>query len=99
MNERTSLFLMCNLGIEMQRLFSCDIQDTEQLHVLATRSKQIISQIAQKDDMKGRYMEIEKLSDIIFDRVYLHKLSITKEQVRDYFQPFILRNMATHAIL
>ena len=99
MNERTTLFLMANLGVEMQRLFSYDIHDTKSVQASAIRAKHIVNQIMLKDEIKNRYMEIEKIYDVISDYTDRKYLEVTKEEIENYFALFITRNISLHAIL
>jgi hypothetical protein len=87
--ERTSLFLMCNLGIEIKRFFSYDKKDIEMINMSANRSKKIISEIYQKLEMLNRSMELEKLIYIIDDRLTFNKLTVDKGDIDSYFKPFI----------
>ena len=89
--ERTTLFLMCNLGIEIKRLFSYDNKDGDMIKMSANRSRKIISEIYQKQDMLNRSTELEKIIYIIDDKVNLHKLNIDKNDIDLYFKPFINR--------
>lgn len=89
--ERTSLFLMCNLGIEIKRLFSYDKKDVDMIKMSADRSRKIISEIYQKSDMLNRYTELEKMIYLIDDKLNLHKLNIDKNDIDLYFKPFINR--------
>ncbi len=91
-NERTTLFLMANLGIEMQRLFSYAPEEKEKIVSSSHRAKSIIVQISQKEDIHNGYKELEKLLDIIMDKMHVQNLTITKQQLNTYFQPFIIRN-------
>ena len=88
-SERTVLFLMCNLGIEIKRLFSYHINDVDMIKMSAIRSKKIISEIYQKPDMLNRSIELEKLIYIIDDKVNFNKLNVDKENIDSYFKPFI----------
>lgn len=89
--ERTSLFLMCNLGIEIKRLFSYDNKDIVMIKMSADRCRKIISEVYQKVDMLDRSTELEKIIYIIDDRLNLHKLNINKNDMDMYFKPFINR--------
>ena len=93
-NERTTLFLISNLGVEMQRLFSYSSEEKDKMTASAERAKSIIEQIVQKDDVCNGYKEMEKLSDIITDKLHLNILAVTKHQLQAYFHPFIVRNSA-----
>ena len=89
--ERTSLFLMCNLGIEIKRLFSYDDKEGDMIKMSANRSRKIISEICLKPDMLNRQMELEKIIYIIDDRINLHRLKVGKDDMDKYFKPFITR--------
>ncbi len=93
--ERTTLFLMCNLGIEIRRLFSYDQKESDMINMSAKRSKKIISEIYQKVDMLNRSMELEKIIYIIDDKINLHKLNINKNNIDSYFKPFINKFYST----
>jgi len=89
--ERTSLFLMCNLGIEFKRLFSYDKEDVNMINMSANRCRKIISEIYQKADMFDRSIELEKMIYIIDDKINTHKLDVDKNDIDMYFKPFINR--------
>lgn len=90
---RTPLFYMANLGSEVSRaLLEYQREDFEKMHNSIIRAKDIIEKIEEFPEMKGRTGELEILRSIIED-LNQKKLEINKEQLINYFTPFITRLM------
>lgn len=96
-NERTSLFLMANLGAETTRLISAREQNNhDNARASLTRAEHILDELSALPDMQSREEELAIL------RESLKKLaneqsgsSITPQYIKSYFTPFALRLMAT----
>ena len=91
--ERTSLFLMANLGAEVSRIISSKEKNEPALAEEAlARANKIISQIKELPDMKTRLDEINMLSKVI-ENITDPKptLSVSVKHIKSYFVPFSLR--------
>lgn len=91
--ERTSLFLMANLGSEVSRMISArEKKDADALRGALKRSEQIIVELKVKPDMKKRLYEIEILESVITAMGDLaEKLFVSPRAIKSYFTPFALR--------
>lgn len=94
--ERTSLFLMANLGSEVSKIFSAKEKGNKNLFEGAmNRAKIIISKLKELPDTKNN-KEIDILKDVILDLENIdQKYQISAEQLKSYFYPFILELMNT----
>ena len=92
MTERTSLFLMANLGPEVSRIFSAKEKNNQSLLAAAiTRAKLILNELKSLPDTKDN-AEIDILSDIINDFADGEKrYQIPREQLQSYFYPFTMK--------
>ena len=90
--ERTPVFYMANLGIEVARIFSCKKKDNQDMMRGAyERAKKIIASLLSLD-ARGAREEGSILSDIIDDIVSpSQKYSVTAKSMNDYFMPFMLK--------
>jgi hypothetical protein len=95
MNERSSTFLMANLGSEVSRICRAkDEKDMERLLGAFTRASKIIEEIKKKPDMEKRMEEISLLEKAV-ESIALgkHDLSISSSHLQSYFTPFAMRSM------
>lgn len=96
-NERTSLFLMANLGAETTRLVSArERKDRDEMHASLARAEHILDEVLALPDMKSRQEELAILRDSL-KNLALEKeiISISPLHLKSYFTPFALRLMAT----
>ena len=94
--QRTSLFLMANLGAEVSRIILLTEKHDDALAREAfIRANKIIREIKALPDMKTRLQEIEALSKVI-ESIVESKSSvhIPAEHITSYFLPFSLRLLA-----
>ena len=94
--QRTSLFLMANLGAEVSRIILLAERGEDALAKEAlSRAHTIITEIKALPDMKTRLQEIDALSKVIESilepRPAVH---IPTEHITSYFLPFSLRLLA-----
>lgn len=91
--ERSSLFLMANLGSEVSRLLSFEEKgDVVEVEKSYQRSKRILEQIEDCPQMKSRHMEVAILGEVIEDLVTSKKkYSVYSEDLQNYFIPFATR--------
>jgi hypothetical protein len=91
---RTSLFYMANLGSEVSRALSeYQKEDYEKMRNSIIRAKNIITKIEEFPEMKGRTGELEILKLIIED-LSQKKFELDKDQLLNYFSPFVARLMS-----
>jgi hypothetical protein len=92
--DRTPLFYMANLGSEVSRaILECQKMEYEKLHSSVIRAREIITKIEEFPEMKGRTSELDILKSIIED-LNNKKFELNKDQLLDYFSPFVARLMA-----
>ena len=93
--ERTSLFLMANLGSEVSQIFSAkEKNNTNLLASAMTRAKGIILELKNLPDTKNNE-EIDILADVINDLGETNpKYQISPEHLKSYFYPFAIRLMS-----
>jgi hypothetical protein len=91
--ERTSLFLMANLGAEVSRLLSAkEKNDTAETNESLARALKIIEKINAMSDMQTRLGEISLLRQVIVDIVEPKPiLQASRKELTSYFEPFALR--------
>ncbi len=94
--ERTSLFLMANLGAEASRIISAREQNnTESMRAALIRAEKILEQIKNMPEMKPRIKELNALGVALLslteDGGQLH---ISSTHVKSYFTPFAVRMLA-----
>ncbi|OGZ04176.1 MAG: hypothetical protein A2648_01155 [Candidatus Lloydbacteria bacterium RIFCSPHIGHO2_01_FULL_41_20] len=94
--ERTTLFLMANLGSEMSRLFSFKERGENELaKSSAERAIKIIDSIVAKPNIGGGKSEAEILRSIVSDMISaLPNYSIGEKELNSYFMPFAIRAMS-----
>ena len=93
--ERTSLFLMANLGAEVSRLIvACQNHDESLTQAAIKRADTIIQQIENNQDIQPRIEEIKLLSQAIHSLTDPRKgLAINPQNLKSYFTPFAIRSM------
>ncbi|MBI4086129.1 MAG: hypothetical protein HY433_02730 [Candidatus Liptonbacteria bacterium] len=94
--ERTSLFLMANLGAEVSRIISLNEKNEDALAKDAlSRANKIIMEIKTLPDMKTRLQEIDILAKVIENILEPGSaLKISTKHIKSYFVPFSIRLMA-----
>ena len=92
--ERTSLFLMANLGSEVTGIFSAKEKgDSLMLNMAMERAKLILKKLKSLPDTKNN-KEIDILADVIDDLGRVNpKYQIVPEHLESYFYPFAMRLM------
>jgi cytolysin (calcineurin-like family phosphatase) len=95
-NQRTSLFLMANLGVEMSRLVKAkENKDSKLLSETILRVKNMLQKIKELPDMITRVKEVEILSYVADDIGKSRStLKISSSNIDTYFKPFMLRLLA-----
>ncbi len=91
--QRTSAFLMANLGSEVSRILSAKDRGNEaQISASLERALKILTEILTLPDMKKRSDEIKALSDLIQDMTSLTPiLHVSRKNISSYFIPFATR--------
>lgn len=91
MTQRTSKFLMANLGAEVERIFYWkEKKDSRMIAAAHERAKKITEQILACPDMPTRVLEIKILSDVINDLASeSSKYNIFPIHLQNYFAPFV----------
>lgn len=94
--ERTSLFLMANLGAEVSRVISAKERGDDALMQGALqRSESMLQEIEKMPDMQERSAELQMLSQAIQSIVNpASELHIASRNIKSYFTPFALRMMS-----
>ncbi len=95
--QRTSTFLMANLGAEVSRIFSAkDNHDEIQMRDCLERAQKILKEIMTIPDMKTRVVEMDTLSDVLTDTTRSNQIfNIQRKNLTSYFTPFMLKVMAS----
>lgn len=95
--ERTSLFLMANLGAEVSRVISAKERgDNALMQGALERADLMLDEIKKSPDMQPRVSEIEMLSQAIHSLVHpVSELNIASRNIKSYFMPFAMRMMHT----
>jgi len=90
--ERTPVFYMANLGIEVARIFSSKKKnDSTMMSSAYERAKGILVHLL-SSTARGAREEGSVLSDIIDDIIDSNqKYSVTAQSMNDYFMPFMLK--------
>ena len=91
--ERTTNFLMANLGSEMMRFFGLIKQDNIPFaQKSAERVLKIIDSIKNRSDIKGGKEEVEILKSITLDALNdNHGFNVSEKELNSYFLPFASR--------
>lgn len=95
--ERSSQFLMANLGSEVARLYaSKDANNGERMAASSTRALHIVSELSAHPELQGRTGEIDILRDILTDAISTAPIyDVTRKDLEAYFMPFALRTLPT----
>ena len=98
--ERTTLFLMANLGSEVSRLLSAiERGDAEMTESCKDRSLKIIDQVVEFPEMKKREVETSILREVIDGLATQDsKSKVKSEDLRNYFNHFGIRFMNSRAV-
>ncbi|MEK7089846.1 MAG: hypothetical protein AAB920_03455 [Patescibacteria group bacterium] len=92
--SRTPLFYMANLGSEVSHiLLEYEKADFQKMRNSILRAEDIIRKIEEYPEMKGRAGELEILKSII-KNLNQKKFELDKDQLLDYFSPFVARFMS-----
>jgi hypothetical protein len=93
--ERTSLFLMANLGSEVERILDAyESRNPSRIIACLERADRIVEQLYASPDMQPRLTEIETLSEVIKDfGNEVRQYTVEPDELRSYFTPFALRLM------
>lgn len=91
--ERTSQFLMANIGSEVSRIISAkNNNDFALVKDALERVMTIITQLKSKPEMKERIYEINTLELVIRDNAQLKPtLEVSDKNLQSYFIPFAMR--------
>jgi hypothetical protein len=91
-NERTSLFLMANLGSEVSKIFSAiNKNNSPLLNDAFKRAETILHKIKDLPETKNN-KELDILHDVIKDICQREgRYDIKQEHLESYFTPFALR--------
>ena len=91
--ERTTVFLMANLGSEISRILEWKEKgDEENTLQCVERARSILSEINGRPEMLSRAQEINILGRIVDDAlVDKSAYDIRAEDLKSYFYPFALR--------
>jgi len=94
--ERTSLFLMANLGAEASRIISArERNDIDTSHAALERAEKILEQIKNLPEMKPRIKEIDALGEALRSHIENSgKKRISGAHLKSYFTPFATRMLA-----
>lgn len=97
--ERTSLFLMANLGAEVSRIISAREQnDIDAMGAALERAEKILEQIKDMPEMKSREKELDMLEVALRSCTETNKQqSISTIHIKSYFTPFALRMLANNS--
>jgi len=93
--ERSSLFLMANLGSEVSRMISCfeGGEDKEVAGALG-RALEILKKIREFPEMGPRGKEFDLLERALKESIKKNSpLSINHAHLKSYFHPFVIRQM------
>lgn len=95
-NNRTTLFLMANLGSEVSQIFShVDKRKLDLASGPVERARKIIEEIKSREDVKGREAEVRILEEIVDDALDgTSKYAVKQSDVDEYFLPFAMRLMS-----
>jgi hypothetical protein len=99
--QRTTQFLMANLGSEVSRLFAFKRRgEIDQARTSAERALKITTALEHHPRINGGRKEVEILKDII-KNAFLKKpkYHITEGELTAYFRPFSIRALAESGIV
>ncbi|HEC30742.1 MAG TPA: hypothetical protein ENI66_01870 [Candidatus Yonathbacteria bacterium] len=91
--ERTSLFLMANLGAEVSRIISArDRGDIVASHSALLRAEKMLEQIKKIVDMKPRTIELDALGVALRSCAKNNEEErVSTTHIKSYFIPFAVR--------
>ncbi len=94
--ERTTCFLIANLGSELIRFFALQRKkDTKNAKLSADRALFIIGQIMKQKDIGNGKQEMFIFKEIINDSLLnSHKYNINDSDLNSYFLPFASRTLS-----
>ncbi len=95
--QRTSVFLMANLGAEVSRIFSAkENKDEKRAKEGLERALKILREVMTISEMKTRASEINTLTDLISDIASPNPtLQVSRKNISSYFIPFATRMMSS----
>ena len=93
--QRTSAFLMANLGAEVLRILSAKDHNNElQIRECFERASKILKQIMTLPDMKTRKVEMNALSLLLHDMTIPNPtIHVSRNNISSYFTHFAMRVM------
>ncbi|MDE2188439.1 MAG: hypothetical protein KGJ35_01780 [Patescibacteria group bacterium] len=100
--QRTTQFLMANLGVEITRLFGYkkngNIADAI---TSGKRACKIIDSLESHHDINGGKKEVEMIREVMInDALSIKpKYHVTEAQISSYFAPFSMRALADNGIV
>lgn len=94
--ERTTSFLMANLGSELIRFFALQRQkDNERARASADRAFRIMNQLLEHKDIGNGRREVALLKELTDDALLPSPLyRVTEAELNSYFMPFASRVLA-----
>lgn len=94
--QRSSVFLMANLGAEVSRIISAKDHNNEvQIRDCFERALKILKQIITLPDMRTRLVEMNTLSELIQDMTTPNPIfHVSRKNISSYFTPFAIRAMS-----
>ena len=99
--QRTTQFLMANLGVEIIRLFGYKKQGKiKEARTSGERASKIIDSLESHPDINGGKKEVELMKDIIKDAVLKRpRHHVTEKELNSYFMPFSLRALTENGVI
>ena len=84
------MFLMANLGSEIERVFSAsEMGDSVRLQSAAERAFAIINSLRIHTDLEGRTREVDIIENVLNDLVNnSHLYAVKRTDLASYFMPF-----------
>ena len=94
--ERSTVFLMANLGSEIERLYMAhDSGDRGKITGSYERAVAIITELENRDDIGNGKGEVELVKGVVDDIASANpQLSVRAEDMRSYFLPFAMRALS-----
>jgi hypothetical protein len=99
--QRTTVFLMANLGIEIMRLFGYKKRgDMADARLSGERASKIIDSLESHPDINGGKREVEMIRDVMIEDALSDtpQYHITENNVNSYFMPFSMRALAESGV-
>jgi hypothetical protein len=100
-NQRTTQFLMANLGVEIMRLFSYKKQgNIVEARTSGERASKIIDSLENHPHINSGKKEVEMIREVMIKDVLSEKpkYQITERNIDSYFMPFSIRALAESGI-